>query len=218
MTKQAASTKRSQPQFHNHDQQTTCTSLILDIQHRLSFEHQSRASTQVVTPTAASTIAQLNSLATTFSEQAYWGILVDTGAATSVAPKSFASDIELSPVPSTLHLTTASGEAIMTYGLRRVHLQCQGLSFEVSFAIADVVTPLLGLEIMIQDSLSLTIDHDFQHCLVNPAGDKTKLEHVGRHLYLIACPSQHGLSPCFFGNVSQVTGFLPEDKQLFFEH
>ena len=141
----------------------------------LSFEHQSRASTPVVNPTAASTIAQLNSLATAFSEQASWGILVDTGAATSVAPKSFASDIELSPVPSTLQLTTASGEAITTYGLRRVHLQCRGLSFEVSFVIADVVTPLLGLEIMIQDSLSLTIDHDFQHYLVNPAGDKTKL-------------------------------------------
>ena len=177
-----------------------------------SFEHQSQASTPVVT--TPDFIAQLDSFAHASSDRASWGILVDTGAATSVAPKSFASDVELSPVPSTLQLTTASGEAITTYGLRRVHLQCRGLSFEVSFVIADVVTPLLGLEIMIKHSLSLTVEHDFQHYLVNPAGDKTKLEHIGRHLYMIACPSQQGLSPCFLGSLSQVIGFLPADKDL----
>ena len=59
-----------------------------------------------------------------------WGILVDTGAATSVAPQSFASDIELSPAPSTFKLTTATGKEVQIYGLRKVgrltfiHLQC----------------------------------------------------------------------------------------------
>ena len=43
---------------------------------------------------------------------------------------------------------------------------------------------------------------------------KTQLEHMGRHLYMIACPSQHGLSPCFIGNLSQVIGFLSADKEL----
>ena len=61
-----------------------------------------------------------------------WGILVDTGAATSVAPQSFASDIELSPAPDTLQLTTATGRAMQTYSLRKVHLQSRGLSLEVS--------------------------------------------------------------------------------------
>ena len=84
-----------------------------------------------------------------------WGILVDTGAATSVAPKSFASHIELSPAPPTLQLTTATGKAIETFGVRRVHLHTQGLSFEVAFVIADVVTPLLGLDAMLHESLSL---------------------------------------------------------------
>ena len=139
---------------------------------------------------------------------------MDTGAATSVAPKSFASDIELSPAPSTLQLTTATGKAVRTYGLKTVHLQSQGLSLEVTFVIADVVTPLLGLDSMIKDSLSLHVEHDLQHFLVNPAGDRTQLEHMGRHLYLIACPSQHGLSQCFPGSLSQVIGFLPEDKEL----
>ena len=80
--------------------------------------------------------------------------------------------------------------------------------------IADVVTPLLGLDIMIKHSLSLHVEQDLQHFLVNPAGDKTQLEHMGRHLYLIASPSQHGLSPCFIGSLSQVIGFLPADKEL----
>ena len=212
MIKEPASTRRLQPQFCNLDQPLACTSLIPDIQHMWGFEHQSQASTSVVTP--PDFIAQLDSVAPVSSKQASRGILVDTGAAISVAPKSFASDIELSPVPSTLQLTTASGEAITTYGLRRVHLQGRGLSFEVSSVIEDVVTPLLGLEIMIQHSLSLTVEHDFQHYLVNPAGDKTKLEHIGRHLDMIACPSQQGLSPCVWGSLSHVFGFLPADKDL----
>ena len=139
---------------------------------------------------------------------------MDTGAATSVAPKSFASDIELSSSPSTLQLTTASGKAIETYGLRKVHLQSRGLSLEVTFVIADVVTPLLGLDIIIKDSLSLRIARDLQHFLVNPAGDRAQLVHMGKYLYLIASPSQHGSSPCFIGSLSQVIGFLPADKEL----
>ena len=145
---------------------------------------------------------------------ATWGILVDTGAATSVAPKSFASDIELSPAPSTLQLTTATGKAIKTYGLRTVHLHSQGLSLKVTFVIADVVTPLLGLDTILKDSLSLHVGQNFEHFLVNPVGERTKLEHMGKHLYLIACPSQHGLSNFFLGSLSQVIGFLPADKEL----
>ena len=142
------------------------------------------------------------------------GILVDTGAATSVAPKSFASDIELSPAPSTLQLTTATGKTVRTYGLKKVHLQSRGLSLEVTFVIADVVTPLLGLDSMIKDSLSLHAERDLQHVLVNTAGDRTQLVHMGRHLYLIACPSQLGLSHCFPGSLSHVSGFLLADKEF----
>ena len=123
-----------------------------------------------------------------------WALLVDTGAATSVAPKSFAPHLELSPAPSTFQLATATGEAIKIFGLRHVHLQCQDLSFKVSFVIADVVTPILGLETIMQHNLSLSFEHD-QTFLVNQAGKRTQLEHVGRHLYLVACPFQHGCLP-----------------------
>ena len=143
---------------------------------------------------------------------ATWGILVETGAATSVAPKSFASDIELSPAPSTLQLTTATGKAIKTYGLRTVHLHSQGLSLKVPFVIADVVTPWLGLDTILKDSLSLHVGQNSEHFLVNPVGERTKLEHAGKHLYMIACPSQRGLSNCFLGNLSHAIGFLPADQ------
>ena len=206
-----ASEQRHQSQHYLLDQHTAYISLAPDDQSMLSLEHQLQASTH--SDTSPVFIAQLDSLDASSAAET-WGILVDTGAATSVAPKSFASDIELSSAPSTLQLTTATGKAVKTYGLKQVHLQSQGLSLEVTFVIADVVTPLLGLDSMIKDRLSLHVEQDLQHFLVNPAGGKTQLEHMGRHLYLIACPSQHGLPQCFPGSLSHVIGFLPEDKEF----
>ena len=95
-----------------------------------------------------------------------------------------------------------------------MHLHSQGLSLKVTFVIADVVTPLLGLDTILKDSLSLHVGQNFEHFLVNPVGERTKLEHMGKHLYMIACPSQHGLSNYFLGSLSQVIGFLPADKEL----
>ena len=198
-----ASRKRHQPRVYNIDQQTAYATLTPDNQPMLSLEHRSQASTQPPYSFPIYTKAHLDSFQNASRTAETWGILVDTGAATSVAPRSFASDIELSPAPSTLQLTTATGQAIETY-----------VSLEVSFVIADVATPLLGLDIKIKDRLSLQVEHDAQHVLVNPAGDRTQLEHMGRHLYMIACPSQHGLSQCFIGNLSQGIGFLREDKEL----
>ena len=177
----------------------------------LSLEHQPQASTH--SDSSPAFIAHLDSFEAPSTAET-WGILVDTGAATSVAPKSFASHIELGSAPSTLQLTTATGKAVRTYGLKQVHLHSQGLSLEVTCVIADAVTPLLGLDSMIKDRLSLHVEQDLQHFLVNSAGGKTQLEHMGRRLYLIACPSQYGLPQCFPGSLSHVIGFLPEDKEF----
>ena len=141
-----------------------------------------------------------------------WAILLDTGAATSVAPESFAPHLELSPAPSTFQLATATGEAIKIFGLRHVHLQCQDLSFNVSFVIADVVTPILGLDTLLEHNLSLNFGHDDRTFLVNSAGKRTQLQQKGEHLYLVACPFPHGLSTCSRGSLPEVIGFLPEDK------
>ena len=53
---------------------------------------------------------------------AAWSILVDTGAAISLAPWGFAQDVELSPVESTLQLRSVNGSLIETYGRRTVQL------------------------------------------------------------------------------------------------
>ena len=124
--------------------------------------------------TQANSLAMRESLDSSTAAET-WALLVDTGAATSVAPQGFASHLELSPAPSTFQLSTATGQAIKTYGLRQVHLQCHGLSLTVSFVIADVVTPLLGFDTILQHSLSLHVEHDLQWSLVNPAGDKPSL-------------------------------------------
>ena len=53
-------------------------------------------------------------------------ILVDTGAELSVAPRSFADFIQLSPLEDDLELRTADGRAIETFGTRTVQLLSQG--------------------------------------------------------------------------------------------
>ena len=79
--------------------------------------------------------------------------------------------------------------------------------------IADVVTPLLGMDMIFQHNLSLIFEHG-QSFLVNKAGRRTQLQQKGEQLYLVACPCQHGLSTGFRGSLSDVVGFLPEDKEL----
>ena len=79
--------------------------------------------------------------------------------------------------------------------------------------IADVVTPLLGMDVFFQHNLSLTFEHG-QSFLVKQTGKRTQLQQKGEHLYLVACPFQHGLSTSFCGSLSDVIGFLPEDKEL----
>ena len=181
----------------------------------LSLEPPSQASTQPVHSAPVFTVAMLKRSFQPFSKALKtWGILVDTGAATSVAPKSFASHIELSPVPPTLQLTTATGKAIQTFGVRRVQLHIEGLSFEVAFVICDVVTPLLGLDTLLQESFSLHLGHDSKHYMVAPGRGRTKLQHKGKHLYLLACPSKLGSPKPILNSLSHVDGILPSDQQL----
>ena len=54
---------------------------------------------------------------------AAWGIMIDTGAAISLAPMSFAPEIELSPSESTLQLRSVTGRAIPAFGRRTVELR-----------------------------------------------------------------------------------------------
>ena len=143
-----------------------------------------------------------------------WRILVDTGAELSVAPRSFAAEIQLSPLEQDdLQLRTATGKAIETFGTRTVQLLCQGFSCTMSFVIADVEQPLLGLGSLLREGFSLHLDSNLGHHLGNKAGDKIQLEQRGLQIYLAACPAELGLSHCMIGNLLQQS-LVPETKNL----
>ena len=74
--------------------------------------------------------------------------------------------------------------------------------------------PLLGLDSLLHESLSLHLGQNSKHYLVAPGGERTQLEHKGKHLYLIACPSKLRSSNCILSSLSRVIGFLPSDKKL----
>ena len=126
--------------------------------------------------------------------KAAYGILIDTGAAISLAPMSFAPDVELSPVESTLQLRSVTGKAITAFGRRTVQLVGSELSFSVSFVIADVEHALIGMDIFMAEQLSMIRSSLNEHYLVNKAGAKTQLQQRGHHLYIEACPCELGLS------------------------
>ena len=144
---------------------------------------------------------------------AAWGILIDTGAAISLAPMSFAPETELSPLESTLQLRSVTGRAIPAFGRRTINLIGSQLSFRVSFVIADVEHALLGMDIFMQEQLSLQRGSNNDHYLVNTAGEKTQLQQRGHHLYLEACPCEFGLITCMRSSLPQENGSLLDDEE-----
>ena len=142
-----------------------------------------------------------------------WKILIDTGAELSVAPWDFAAEIQLSPLNQDLQLRAANGRAIDIFGLRTVQLLSQGFSFSMSFVIADVQQPLLGLGSLLKSNLSLQLDKNLGHHLGNIAGEKIHLEQQGLQLYLSACPAHLELTPCIKGSLLN-DSLLPEAKSL----
>ena len=123
-----------------------------------------------------------------------WGIMIDTGAAISLAPLDFAQHIELSPVECTLQLTTATGNMIQTFGRRTVQLCSSELCLNVCFVIANVSQALIGMADMMTNNLSLLRNNLGEYCLVNLEGARTQLLNIGQHLYIEACPVEPGFS------------------------
>ena len=144
--------------------------------------------------------------------KAAWGILIDTGAALSLAPVGFAPTTELSPLECTLQLRSLDGNPITAYGRRTVHLRGAQLSFSVSFVIADVVHVSLGMDTFVNNKLSLTRSSNNEIHLVNIAGAKTKLQQQGHLLYMEACSERSGLSTCRGSSFQQNNESLLDDK------
>ena len=80
----------------------------------------------------------------------HWGLLVDTGAYVSVAPKDFAPEVLLEPVLHPIQLLTATSTPFKIYGTKTVLLVSGRLSFHVGFYITDVKQTLLGLQDILQ--------------------------------------------------------------------
>ena len=159
-------------------------------------------------------------LASQRSSLQLWKILLDTGAELSVAPWDFAAEIQLDPLKQDLQLLSAKGEAIETYGVRTLQLLTPGFSFNMSFVIASVQQPLLGLGSLLRENLTLQLDNNLGHHLGNLAGEKIQLEQRGLQLYLSACPAKPELTPCNGGTLLS-NSLVPEtilgphdDKQL----
>ena len=143
---------------------------------------------------------------------AAWGILVDTGAAISLAPMSFAQNIELSPFESTLQLRSVTGDVIEAFGRRTVQLVGAHLSFQVSFVIANIQHALLGMDALMTNQLSLVRNIFNEYYLVNTAGATTQLQTRGHLLYIEACPREFGFSNCKGSSLPKVVGSLLDDK------
>ena len=144
--------------------------------------------------------------------KAAWGIMIDTGAAMSLAPVSFAPDIALSPLESTFQLRSLDGKLVTAYGRKIVHLRGAQLSFDVSFVIADVVHVSLGIDAFVNNKLSMIRSNNHEIHLVNIAGAKTKLTQQGHFLYLEAWSDKSGLSTCRGSSFQNNNESLLNDK------
>ena len=136
-------------------------------------------------------------------------ILVDTGAELSAAPWAFASQAELSPAPPDLQLRNADGKAIQIFGLRTLQLFSQGVSFTMTFVIASVETPLLGLGSLLQENMCLHFDPLLGHQLVTTEGERMQLVQCGNQVYLPAFHRQLLSSSSMIG---ALYSFVPEDE------
>ena len=210
-------------QQDNDKQQQTAPALAKELQHKacpnnsLGREGQTLGSLESVThiqqacrcPSHNNTTS---SLGIGTKNKAAWGILIDTGAAISLAPMSFAQNTELSPIEGTLQLRSVTGNLIQTFGRRTVQLVGSELCLHVSFVIANVEQALIGMDILLANQLSLIRTSFNEYYLVNVAGAKTQLTPRGRLLYLEACPREFGFNNCRGSSLPEENGSLLSDK------
>ena len=177
-----------------------------------SFEAQPQATTTSFTAFRSPKHNNNSILGQDLKNKAAWGILIDTGAALSLAPVGFAQTTELSPLECTLQLRSLDGNLITAYGRRTVHLRGAQLSFSVSFVIADVVNVSLGMDTFVNNKLSITRSSNNEIHLVNIAGAKTKLTQQGHLLYMEAWSERSGLSTCRGSSFQNHDESLLDDK------
>ena len=207
-------------QQENAKQQQTATASEKELQHKACQQQQQNNSLGREEQTlgniqqACRCPSDMNNsnLGTTTKNTAAWGILVDTGAAISLAPLAFAPESELRPVESTLQLRSANGSLIETYGRRSVQLVGSELCLHVSFVVAKVEQALIGMDVLIANQLSLIRTSLQEYYLVNSLGAKTKLQTRGLQLYMPVWPPELGLSTLRGSSFQDHSESLLDDK------
>ena len=72
-------------------------------------------------------------------------ILIDSGAAASVCPPSWAKAIKIEPLNG-IRIQGASGDNIKVYGVRRAQVHAdRHASFPMDFIVADVTRPITSV-------------------------------------------------------------------------
>ena len=124
----------------------------------------------------------------------HW-LLVDTGAYVSVAPKHFAPEVPLEPVPNPVQLLTATSTPIKIYGTKTVLLVTGRLSFHVRLYITDVKQTLLGLQDILQGDLQLTL-RDIHSSTIKKNDVEEPLLFHDKHFYVeaLVLPQDHQLN------------------------
>ena len=83
-------------------------------------------------------------------------ILVDSGAATHVCPKDYATQFPLEPLgASTPQLFTATDDPIKVYGIRRVYYKCQGQPVVIPYFACDVKYPIISVSRLVDRGYDL---------------------------------------------------------------
>ena len=160
-------------QQENAKQQQTATASEKELQHKacqnnsLGREEQTLGNIQQACRCPSNN--NTSNLGIGTKNTAAWSILIDTGAAISLAPLGFAQESELRPLESTLQLRSVNGSLIETYGRRTVQLRASNLCVLVSFVIANVNQALIGMDILFANQLSLIRCFN-EFYLVNAAG------------------------------------------------
>ena len=106
-----------------------------------------------------------------------WGLLCDTGAVTSVAPRNFADHVLLQPHYTQLALSTATNQPIHIYSYK------DNITFPVRLYICDVKAPLLGLHDIFDSGIILHING--KNCsTIKHHGQTDPLYHHQSHLFI----------------------------------
>ena len=147
----------------NASQEATCTLLLHQGQLHQALHPTSQPQDQSYTTSATSTVKRLmtnykhivNVLGINYKQQLtngmnpdyarelpahylkHWGLLVDTGAYVSVAPRHFAPEVLLEAVLQPVQPLTATSTPIKIYGTKTVLLVSGRLSFHVRLATSQ---------------------------------------------------------------------------------